>query len=151
MAIERVVVTQTGNDTFTTGSIDTGLSADGKAAWKINSIKAFASNLYTAAAADQTLSAILSSQATVTVPFDPEELGRVNWAVANTAGVAVAYPVEQEKMVLVPEDRLTVQPTLYAQVSSVGTGIANVVYFEISYDVVKLSDIEVLRLLIGGA
>jgi len=152
MPILRLSVTQGGADTFTQVAIDTDLTADGKSAWQFTRMKAFWSNGYVAAATDQILSAILSTQATtVTVPTDPEEIARVTWAVANTAGVAVAYPVELIKVVDVSIDRITVQPTLYASVSSTTTGLTNVVYFEFEYEVVKLSDIEVLRLLVGGS
>lgn len=151
MGIIRQKVTQTGADTFTAAAIDTGLTSDGKAGWQINSIKVFWENGYSAAATDQTISAILSTQATLTTPNDNEELVRVNWAVANTGGVAVAYPVDLLKERAAAIDRVTVQPTLYAQVSSVTTGLTNVIYFEIDYEIVKLTEIEVLRLLIGGA
>lgn len=151
MGILRVKVTQGGADTFTATSIDTGLTSDGKSGWLIKGIKAFWENGYLAAAADQSISAILTTQSTVTTPVDDEELGRVNWSVANTAGVAVAYPLQLQKEIMASADRVTVQPLLYAQVSSVTTGLTNVVYFEIDYEVVRLSEIEVLRLLIGGA
>lgn len=152
MPILRLKVTQGGADTFTQTTINTDLTADGKSAWQFTKMKAFWENGYTAAATDQTISAILSTQATtVTVPTDPEEIARVTWAIANTAGVAVAYPVELIKQVDVPMDRITVQPTVYVSVSSTTTGLTNVVYFELEYEVVKLSDIEVLRLLVGGS
>lgn len=152
MPILRVKVTQGGADTFTQVAIDTNLTADGKSAWQFTRLTAFWENGYTAAAADQTISAILSTQVTtVTTPVDAEEIARVNWSIANTAGVAVAYPLDLIKEVSIPTDRITVQPIVYASVSSVTTGLANVVYFELEYEVVKLSDIEVLRLLLGGA
>jgi len=151
MGIKRIKVTQGGADTFTATAIDTNLTSDGKIGWLITKVKAFWENGYSAAAADQTISAILASQATVTTPVDTEELARVNWAVANTAGVAVAYPVELQKEIMAAPDRVTVQPTLYAQVSSATTGLTNVMYFEIEYDEVKLSEVEFLRLLVGGA
>jgi hypothetical protein len=149
--IIRGKVTQTGVDTFTIGAIDTNLTIDGKAGWLITKMTCFWEDGYTAAAADQTISGILATQATVTTPSDNEELARVNWAVANTAGVAVAYPMELQKSVSPPVDRITAQPAIYFQVSSTGTGLANDVYYEVEYEIVKLTDIEVLRLLVGGA
>jgi len=151
MPILRQKVTQTGADTFTVAAIDTNLSSEGKVGWAIKSLKAFWENGYTAAAADQTISAIIASQATVTTPSDPEELARVNYAIANTGGVAVAYPIDLQKKIDAAEDRVTVQPILYAQVSSVTTGLTNVMYFELEYEEVRMSELEFLRLLIGGA
>jgi len=151
MPIIRTKVTQTGADTFTAVAIDTNLSSEGKVGWVIKSLKAFWENGYTAAASDQTISGIIASQATVTTPSDPEELVRVNYAVANTGGVAVAYPLELQKKVDAAEDRVTVQPTLYAQLSSVTTGLTNVMYLELEYEEVRMTELEFLRLLIGGA
>jgi hypothetical protein len=152
MGILRVAVTQGGADTLTQVAIPTGLTADGKLGWMIKRLTAMWSNGYTSVAADQKMSAILSTQATtVTTPTDPEEMARLVWAVANTAGVAVAYTMELLKQTLAAADRVTVQPYLYATVESAGTGLSNLVYFEIEYEDVKLSDIEVLRMLVGGA
>lgn len=150
--ILRGKVTQTGADTFTQLAVDTNLTADGKSAWLITKLTAFWENGYTAAAADQKLSAIVSTKkTTVTTPDEATELARVAWGVANTAGVAVAYPVEMQRVVVPPIDRITAQPLIYLSVDSTTTGIANVIYFTVEYEIVKLSDIEVLRLLVGGA
>lgn len=152
MSIIRGVTTQTGADTFTQTTIDTNLTADGKAGWEILSVRAFWAGMYLIAAADMTLSAILSTQATtVTTLNQSAEIARVNWAVANTGGVAVAFPVNQIGQDTLIESRITAQPLLYMGISSATTGAANVVYWEIEYNPVKLSDVETLRLLVGGA
>ena len=152
MSILRGVTTQTGADTFTQTAIDTNLTADGKAGWEIVRMRAFWAGMYALAAADMTLSAILSTQiTTVTTLNQAAEIARVNWAIANTAGVAVAFPVEQIKQDDLIETRVTAQPLLYLGVSSATTGAANVIYWEIEYNIVKLSDVETLRLLVGGA
>jgi len=151
MGIIRVAVTQGGADTTGIEQIDTQLTSDGKTGWQITRMQAYWENGYTADAADQTLSAILCTQPSVPVPTDAEELARLNWAVSNTAGVAVTYPMDLIKETMAAADRVTVQPTLYAIVASTGTALANLVYFEIEYVEVKLSDVEVLRLLLGGA
>lgn len=150
--IIRGKVTQGGADTFTQLAIDTNLTADGKSAWLIKKITAFWENGYTAAATDQTLSAIVSTKkTTVSTPDEASELGRVAWAVANTAGIAVAYEMEMQRSIEPPFDRVTAQPIIYLSVSSTTTGLTNVVYFTVEYDIVKLSDMEVLRLLVGGS
>jgi len=49
------------------------------------------------------------------------------------------------------EPRLTVQPTLYISVKGSTTiGSITDIYYELSYQVVKLGDVELLRLLVGG-
>jgi hypothetical protein len=152
MGIIRVAVTQGGADTLTQVAIPTSLTADGRMGWLIKRLTAMWSNGYTSVAADQKMSAILSTKpTTATIPTDSEELARVVYAVSNTAGVAVAYTMELQKTTLAAADRVTVQPYLYATVESAGTALANLVYFEIEYEDVKMTDLEVLRLLVGGA
>lgn len=151
MGIIRGSTTQSGVDTFTQTAIDTNLDADGRTGWNILGVEAYYSNGETVAAADSDVSLILSTRATTVTTFDEsEEIARINWAVANTGGVAVAYPLELiKRSVVFP--RLTVQPTIYVGVSSTLSGIANIVFWHVEYELVKLSDIEVLRLLVGGA
>jgi hypothetical protein len=151
MSKASLLVTQGGADTFTAGAIDTGLTADGKAGWQINAIRAFWVDGAAVAAADHSISAKLSTIATTTTFGSADEIDRVAWGLQNTAGVAVAVPYEPVKEHFLTESRVTVQPNIYVQVESAGTGQANDVILEIFYDVVKLSDIEVLRLLAGGA
>lgn len=148
--IKRGVVTQGGADTFTIGTIDTNLTADGKAGWEIIGLSAYYSNAETAAAADSDVNCVLAVQATITTFDQDEEVYRLNWAVANTAGVAVAYPLNLVKREMLLQPRLTVQPYIYVHVASTLSGLANVMYYEIHYNIVKLTDIEVLRLLQGG-
>jgi hypothetical protein len=150
MYSKRGLTTQGGADTFVASSIDTNLTADGKAGWEIVAVSAYYTNGETAAAADSDVNLILAVQATVTSFEQDEEIYRLNWSVANTAGVAVAYPVPLIKRELLIEPRLTVQPLLYVQVSSTLSGLANAIAWEIHYNIVKLTDIEVLRLLQGG-
>jgi len=151
MAIYKGVVTQGGADTFAAATVETGLTVDGKAGWQINSFKAFSTALYLAAATDYLSSCVLATIATSTLMTSDDEIARLAWAVANTAGVAVAYPIEPIKDILLTEPRVTVQPEIYVHASSVTTGVTNSFYFEIEYEIVKLSDLEVLRLLAGGA
>jgi hypothetical protein len=150
MYSKRGVSTQGGADTFIATSIDTNLTADGKSGWEIKAVRAYYSNGETGAAADADVNLIVAVQATVTTFDQDEEIARLNWAVANTAGVAVAYPLELIKSQQLFAPRITVQPLVYVQVSSTASGLANVIYWEIFYEIVKLTDIEVLRLLQGG-
>jgi hypothetical protein len=147
---KRGLSTQGGADTFVATSIDTNLTADGKAGWEIVAFSAYFTNGETGAAADSDVNAILATQATVTTFEQDEEIYRINWSVANTAGVAVAYPVQLVKREILVEPRLTVQPTIYVQVSSSASGLTCAVAWEFHYNIVKLTDIEVLRLLQGG-
>ena len=146
------LVTQGGADTYTEVPILTGLTADGKAGWQIDRIEAFWVDGSTPAAADWQMSAIVKTIETTQTDFgDDDEIARVSWGLQNTAGVAVAVPYEPQKFVDLFEPRVTVQPVIYVAVDSANTAIANDVIIVVYYQVVKLTDIEVLRLLAGGA
>lgn len=147
---KRGLVTQGGADTFIASAIDTNLTADGKSGWEIVALSGYYTNGETAAAADSDVNLVLATQATITTFDQDEEIYRLNWAVANTAGVAVAYPVPLVKRELLILPRLTVQPFIYVQVASTSSGLANAIAYELHYNIVKLTDIEVLRLLQGG-
>lgn len=149
--IIKGVVTQGGADTFTAFQILTGLTVDGKAGWQINAFRAHWLLGYTAPAADNICNCVLSTLATITTPNLEDEIARCSWGVQNTAGVAVAMLFEPQKNAVMLEPRVTAQTDLYIHASSAGTTLANVLYWEIDYDIVKLSDIEVLRLMVAGA
>lgn len=151
MATKRGIITQSGADAFTQAQVATGLTADGKTGWEIVALTAYWSNGDTVAAGDVDANAILSTVNVVTTFDDTDEITRINWATQNTGGIAVAYPMELIKRAIMPSGgRLTVQPTLYLGLSTTGTSATNTVYFEIEYNIVKLSDLDVLRLLQGG-
>ena len=65
--------------------------------------------------------------------------------------MAVAIPYEPVKRNVLLEPRVTVQPQLIFRLESTNTGQANNVVIAVYYDIVKLTDLEVLRLLAGGA
>ncbi len=145
------LVTQSGADTFTAVAIDTNLVVDGKSGWEIFAIRAQWVDGAAPAAADYTVHAKVATIATTTTFGTSDEVDRVSWGCQNTAGVAVAFPFVPVQEHYLLEKRITVQPQIYVAVESAGTGQANDVIIEIYYDIVKLSDLEVMRLLVGGA
>lgn len=147
----RTLVTQGGADTFTSVAIDTNLTSDGKTGWNILGIRALWVDLAAIAAADHTLYASVQTESTVLTFADEELIDEVGWGLQNTGGVAVAVAVEPIKEHFLFEPRVTVQPTIYVAVASTSTSGTNDVIIEVFYEVVKLTDLEVLRLLAGGA
>jgi len=143
--------TQSGADTFTTTAIDTNITVDSKSALSIFHIEAFWDNGEAVAAADWECNLTLSTIASSTVYNVADEIARISWGVQNTAGVAVAVPYEPQKFYVLPEARVTAQPTIYAQVQSQLTGQANLIRWKIYYEIIKVSEIELLRLVVGGA
>lgn len=150
MARIKTLVTQSGADTFT--SVALALPAlDGKSGYEIMGIRAYWLDGAAVAAADYSIMATVQVASTVLTFLDDEFIDGVAWGVQNTAGVAVAVAYEPLKEHMLEEPRLTVQPSIYAAVASVGTSQANDVVIEVIYSTTKLSELEYLRLLTGGA
>lgn len=145
------LVTQSGADTYTSVGVSTGLTLDGKAGWQITAMRAQWVDGASVAAADYTIAAKVGTISATTTFGSADEVDRVMWGLQNTAGVAVAFQFEPIREHVLFEPRLTVQPYIYVAVESAGTANANDIIIEVFYDVVKLSDIEVMRLLVGGA
>lgn len=150
MAIAKLLVTQTGADTFTTGLLPLP-SLDGKSAYNIKSLQAYWADSQSVNAGDWKLDAVVQAQSTVATFIDDEWIVNCSWAAQNTAGVAVLIPVEPMKQEFVPEERLTVQTAIYCAISSTGTTQANDVIFRVQYEIIKISELDYLRLLAGGA
>jgi len=151
MAKVKVLVTQTGADTFTSEPISTGMTLEGKTGWQVTAIQVFWADGSAVAAADWSISATLATVDTETAFGDADEITRISWGLQNTAGVAVAVPYEPQKENFLIEPRITVQPQIYAGIVSSGTGQANDIIMEVYYETVKLSDLEVMRLYAVGA
>lgn len=146
----KELVTQGGADTFT--AVALALPAlDGKSGYQILGVSAYWVDGAAVAAADYSLDAVVQVASTSLTFEDDEWIASVSWGVQNTAGTAVAIPYEPLKTRMLDEPRVTVQPEIYVAVKSSGTSQANDVIFRVQYELVKLSELEYLRLLAGGA
>jgi len=145
------VTTQTGADTTTSTTIDTGVTIDSKLGIEITAIEVVIPGLTAAPAGDFRVDFILATTTGQVLFNSADNIDQISWGVQNTAGVAVAFDFEPKKLLVLPEPRLTVQPLLYATLYSTGTTLTNVAYWRIFYDQVKLTDLELMRLLIGGS
>lgn len=146
----RTLVTQSGNDTFTSTVLALP-DLDGKSGYQINGIRARWLDGAAVAAADWSLTAMIITQSTEPLFTDDEFVDAVAWGCQNTAGAAVLVPYDPFKEHMLEEPRLTVQPDIYVAVASSNTAQANDVVIEVFYETVKLSELEYLRLLAGGA
>jgi len=154
MAIKKGVVVLPAAGTFTQDVFDTNISADSKFGYAITGFSAYMrSRDATGVEVPESnlIECILSTQVTtITTPDNDEEIARVGWVLAfsTAAGFAVLKPNGVADLL---EPRLTVQPNLYIGVKgSVTVGAITDIYYQVSYDIVKLTDIELLRLLVGG-
>ena len=146
----RQLVTQSGVDTRTAVALALP-SLDGKSAYLLEGARCCWYDCHSVAAADWRLFAYVAVEDAALNPNDDEWVMDVSWACQNTGGVAVALTVEPTKQTQLILPRATVQPYVYCVVDSTATAQANDVYFEVFYSIQKLSEIEYLRLLAGGA
>lgn len=151
MPVFRQLVTQGGADTETRVAIATGITAAGREVMAITAIEAMWSDGAAVAAGDWSLDAYVNT-ADVALNYTLATTAvAVAWGMQNTAGVAVSVPYEPIKRWELIDPRVTAQPYIYAGVASAGTGQANDVVLVIHYKLIKLTEVEVLRLLTAGA
>lgn len=147
----RRLVTQSGADTETRVAIPTGIDADSRAIWNIVGISALWKDGAAVAAADFSLLAYIS---TLDASFDGanvDYMAPLGWGLQNTAGVAVAVPYEPFKSLVYPNGRATAQPSIYVGVYSSGTSQANDVVISVHYEIIKATEMEILRMLVEGS
>jgi hypothetical protein len=94
----------------------------------------------------------LQTIATLTTSDSDDVIARCSFGTAITGAADVGFQCFPENEVVLFEPRLTVQDSIYVLSRNVvGSTTAPVIYYEINYEVVKLTDLELLRLLVGGA
>ena len=151
MAIARYNVTQTGVDVTTSVPMNL-FPLDGKSGYEFTAIEVYWKNGELAAAADYEL--YLAAQKVPGNLADriSEEnwIMGVSWGLQNTAGVAVVSIVELQKQQILIEPIVTVSQTLNIVASSSLTGQANQLSVIAHYNIVKLTELEYLRLLAAG-
>jgi len=153
MALMKIAITQPGGDVDVEHQILTGLTVDGKLGWQIDAMRVdwFGGD----SIPDGNTVSLNVSLATQTGDFrstDDEYLAGVDWYFTNSPDpLANYFEVTTQKDYFPLEPRVTVQPELVLKLQSSGTGAAQTAYVTIQYQTVKLSDIEVLRLMAAGA
>lgn len=154
MATEKGVVVLPAAGTFTQAVFDTNITSDSKFGLEVTGFRAYMrSRDATGIEVPESnlIECILSTRVTtITTPDEPEEIARVGWGLRFSTAASMAES-EPTKVAVMLEPRLTVQPTLYISVKGSTTiGSITDIYYELSYQVVKLGDVELLRLLVGG-
>jgi len=151
MAILRFNPAQTGADATTAMAMNLP-SLDGKSGYEFRAIEVYWKNVESAAAADyevyvavQKVSGALGER----IGIDDWIVG-VSWAQQNTGGVAVAVNTEPYKSQVLISPITTVSPDLQLVIVSGATAQTNQFGVIVHYDLVKLSELEYLRLLAAG-
>jgi len=153
MPIIKGTVTSSGTGANTTvGTVATGLTVDGRVGWNITRFAVFFSNMYIQVPGDMEHDVYLQTIATLTTSDSDDVIARCSFGTAITGAADVGFQCFPENEVVLFEPRLTVQDSIYVLSRNVvGSTTAPVIYYEINYEVVKLTDLELLRLLVGGA
>jgi len=146
----RRLVTQSGADTETRVEISTNIDVDSKSIWGITGIAAFWSDGAAVAAADWSLVCYVSTLDAAFSGTNVDYMAPITWGVQNTAGVAVSLPYDPYKERSFASPRVTAQPNLYLGVYSASTSQANDVIITVRYEVVKATEMEILRMLVEG-
>lgn len=148
----KKTLTQSGADALVSVPIDTNLTIDGKAGWEIIGARVLFNTLH--AVSGSTINAtkvVLGTESTIPLPSDNEEIFTLQMGIHGVAGSTSSWVINSTQTLVLPAPRVTVQPTLFLYLSSSATGVANVAYVEVHYDIIKLTDMEVMRLYQGGA
>lgn len=152
MLVKRITALQPSADGQVTVAIPTGLTVDARLGWSIVRIEATWVNISsTSFVVSNVLNVQLNTEATTQVYTDPDLVEWIRFTVKGTTAAVVGQQVQGfvARDLFVP--RLTVEPNLFVDIVSTGTGQANNVHFALFYEQVKLTDLEVMRLLQGGA
>lgn len=150
MSVIKRQLTQAATDTAKELVIETGLTASGKQGWAIMGMRVTWTNANTAALNDSVMSVSLQTASGALHMSSADVIEKFYWvqAQASTAAI-VAITASIERMQV--EQRVTVQPELIIRLDSAATSQQNDIAIELYYEPVKLTDIEVLRMLQGGA
>jgi len=151
MAIARFNITQSAADTTTSVAMNL-FPLDGKSGYEFTGIEVYWKNGESAAAADYEIYCAIQKVAGVLSERISEEdwICGVSWGMQNTAGVAVVQAFEPQKQQILIEPIVTVSQTLNVVCVSGATGQANQLSVVAHYNVVKLTELEYLRLLAAG-
>jgi hypothetical protein len=134
-------------------AIPTLLTVDGKSGWMITGVKFSVTNLAQATIPTADCSAImeLNTEIGSQSAVDNDSVAIEYIAVSGIAASVSAFQLQTTYNAVLPSGRLTVQPNLYLHVKSLGFLSGLAIVAEVFYEIVKLTDMEVMRLLQGGA
>lgn len=137
-----------GADAFVQGTLDTGIVPENSEAWEITLIEVqFSSTQLEGLSADHSIVISLSRDTkTSTIGFDDPDCV----AIFGFSGALTTSGTYQNQLVqrwVPPAGTIFVEPTIYAQLDSNGTGVAVNCQMRLHYRLVKVNEIDILRLL----
>lgn len=150
--ISKYKVLQTATNTNIELVVPTLLTVDGKMGWNI---KRFTTTLTDIAGVVPTAKGIINCQLnteTGSQTFtDADSIAMNMYFFQGIAASTSAGQIDPHAEWISVDGRLTVQPNLYITLVTSGLTAVQGIYVELEYETVKLTDMEVMRLLQGGA
>jgi hypothetical protein len=144
---KTISLLQGGADAFVEGELDTGIIPENGEAWLINRIEMQFPAILSGISADSNIdwSITRDSKASVVGFSDPDTVYYDGFVNALTTSGQVIIPTLRT---YTPEaGTIFVEPTIFAQLDSATTGLTMQCYMRIYYELVKVTEIEILRLL----
>jgi hypothetical protein len=153
MSEMKVTLQQLTVNASTSLTIPTLLTVDGRAGWSIVGISMLVNNWEgcVVPTADCSLQIQLNTETGQQTFTDPDNIALVIFGTSGIAASTSAFQINNRQDIVLPIPRLTVQPNLYLSVTSTGLAVGAVIHASIFYEITKLTDLETMRLMQGGA
>ena len=152
MTIIKQQVLQTTPNQTVFAQLPTLLTVDGKQGWKIVHVAAhFVSANFVSPLVDTVIDFQLNTETGIQGFADADNICNLNWRISGIAASTSAFQLATKQEWSSDIGRLTVQPILFMALYTEGLTAAAYVNVEVEYELVRLSDMEVMRLLQGGA
>lgn len=139
--------TQAGADTFNQAQIDTALLPENGVVYRVNSIDIEFPGTFNNISADCWIrwSITRDTKTAAGALNDPDTvyLNGFSWALTTSGGALVPTVFRERQL----EGLYIVEPVIYIQLQSASTGVANSANWRIYYDEVKMSEVDILRIL----
>lgn len=149
---QKFIIAQTALNTDVEQVIPTMLTVDGRQGWSIKRVTGwFLSAQAVLSTVDITIGLQLNTETGNQTYTDSDSVASLSMLFNGTAASTSGFQIDPKVEWVSLDGRLTVQPNLYLRITSANAGAVCSFAVEIEYDLVKLSDIEVMRLLQGGA
>lgn len=132
--------------------VPTLLTVDGRMGWNLKRFTTILSDVAgVAPTAKATISCQLNTETGQQLFTDADNIAINLYLFQGIAASTSAGQVQPQAEWRSVDGRLTVQPNLYLLLATSGLTAVQVVLVELEYETVKLTDMEVMRLLQGGA
>lgn len=150
--ISKYVLTQPANNTDIQLAVPTLLTVDGRLGWNIKRFKSIITNpAAIVPTADATITAQLNTESGFQAFIDADNIATNIYLFNGIAASTSGFQIDPHQEWISDSGRLTVEPNIFFLISTTGLTGNMTVYIEIEYETVKLTDMEVMRLLQGGA